>query len=317
MAHLFSPITIAGRTLRNRIVMAPSTSGYASLDGFIGDALYEYYLARAHGGVGLIVTETAYIIPPDTRNTRAHIGIHSDLFIPGLSRFVKALHGGKTTALVLLDAPASLAHLDTSTLQEAAETMIRAAWRAYVAGFDGVMLSSVDGGMLHQLISPLSNRRNDQYGGAITNRLRLALEIIEGIRQWLGPKFIVGFRLIAEEFVPNGLTLQDARLMAGRLAITGVNLLDVMTDSRNEIKIARFPGWRIPLASSVKRVVPDVPIIGSGLLGDPLLANSVIQDGSVDLVMLGRSLRSNPYWAHIARIVLESNTTPIPVSMLP
>ncbi|NJL33700.1 MAG: hypothetical protein HC893_07375 [Chloroflexaceae bacterium] len=269
------------------------------------------------GGVGLIVTETAYIIPPDTRNTRAHIGIHSDLFIPGLSRFVKALHGGKTTALVLLDAPASLAHLDTSTLQEAAETMIRAAWRAYVAGFDGVMLSSVDGGMLHQLISPLSNRRNDQYGGAITNRLRLALENYRGDSAMARPPVYCRLSLDCRRVCAQRVDPARCRLMAGRLAITGVNLLDVMTDSRNEIKIARFPGWRIPLASSVKRVVPDVPIIGSGLLGDPLLANSVIQDGSVDLVMLGRSLRSNPYWAHIARIVLESNTTPIPVSMLP
>jgi NADPH2 dehydrogenase len=113
--------------------------------------------------------------------------------------------------------------------------------------------------------------------------------------------------MVAEEFAPNGITLQDARVGARRLVGTGVNLLDVMTDTRTEAPVAQFPGWRVPLAGNLKRVLPDVPLSSSGLLGDPRLADSVIREGSVDLVMLGRSLRTNPYWAHIARIILASD----------
>jgi 2,4-dienoyl-CoA reductase-like NADH-dependent reductase (Old Yellow Enzyme family) len=112
--------------------------------------------------------------------------------------------------------------------------------------------------------------------------------------------------MLAEEFTPEGITLQDARVNARRLVGAGVNMIDVTTDSRTEAPVARFPGWRVPLASGIKRVMPDVPVMSSGSLGDPHVADGVIRDGSIDLVMLGRALRVNPYWTHIARIVLAS-----------
>lgn len=306
MGNLFSPLPIAGITVTNRVVMAPFASGYAALDGFVGEALYNYYLARAHGGVGLILTEPAYVVPP-AKDVRAHLGIYSDLFVPSLRRLARSIRGGGSRVLLTLEAPALLAEGTEADVQALTEKFLCAAWRVHAASFDGVLLSSTDGGVLQALISPLSNRRNDSYGSGGGNRLRLALEIIEGIRRMLGPRFVIGFRLLAEEFAEQGIKLQDARLTAGRLVGAGVNLLDVMTDSRTEVMIARFPGWRIPLANSIKRVTPDTPVIGSGLLGDPHLADSVVRDGSVDLVMLGRSLRTNPYWPHLARIVLASH----------
>jgi 2,4-dienoyl-CoA reductase-like NADH-dependent reductase (Old Yellow Enzyme family) len=167
------------------------------------------------------------------------------------------------------------------------------------------MLSAADGGVLRELLSAELNRRADIYGGSIAGRLRLPMEIIDGVRAWMGSRFLIGFRLIAEEFVPGGMSLQDARVIAKRVVAAGVSLLDVTVDSHTESPVARFPGWCIPLANSIKRVIPDVPVIGSGLLSDPYLADSVVQDGSVDLVMLGRTLRRHPDWPLRARDLLS------------
>lgn len=315
MAHLFSPLTIAGTRLINRIVMAPLPSGCTTLDGTIDDAVYDYYLERAHGSVGLIITEPAHVVPPPAGSNQAHLGIYDDTFIPRLRALAQAVHGSGSHLLVMLDAPAHLAQATTHDIGNLATQFVRAAQRAQAAECDGIALSSADGGFLHLLVSPLTNQRTDAYGSTKTNRLRFALEIIEGARTWLGPRFLIAFRMVAEEFIPNGITMHDARVMARRLVTSGVNMLDVMTDTRTEATVARFPGWRVPLAGGIKRVMPDVPVISSGLLGDPYLADSVVRDGSIDLVMLGRALQANPYWAHLARIVLASDHTALPGDM--
>ncbi len=305
MAHLFSPLTVAGVRLANRVVMAPLPSGYATQDGFVNDALFDYYMQRAHGSVGLIITEPAWVLAP--HDARIHLGLYNDAFIPGLRRLAQGVHGSGSRLLVMLEAPSELIHGSTQELRTVSEQFVRAAWRAQAAGCDGVALSAADSGILHMLVSPLTNQRADDYGGASVHRLRLPIEIIEGIRRWLGQRFLIAFRMVAEEFAPTGISLQDARVNARRLVSVGVNLLDVMTDTRAEAAVAHFPGWRVPLADGIKRVLPDVPVISSGLLGDPHLADSVVRDGSLDLVMLGKALCNNPYWTHIARIVLSSD----------
>jgi 2,4-dienoyl-CoA reductase-like NADH-dependent reductase (Old Yellow Enzyme family) len=122
---------------------------------------------------------------------------------------------------------------------------------------------------------------------------------VEGARRWLGYRLIIGFRLLADEFTPGGMSLQDARVAAKRLTAAGVRLLDI-TAPLAVAQVAHFPGWAVPLANSIKRVT-DVPVIGSGLLGDPQLADSVVRDGSVDLVMLAQALRDDPDWPRAAR----------------
>lgn len=308
MDHLFSSLSISGIHLKNRIVMAPLVTSYASDDGTINDKLYEYYVRRAHGGVGLIVTEPARVLPPLRGTKYAHIGLYSNEFIPRLRRLSASVHGGGARLMLSLEAPAELAYSSIPSLQALVPYFIQAARRAIAARCDGVMLSSSDGGVLHALLSPLLNRRQDEYGLTNTGRLRLTLEIIEGIRKFLGPRLLLGFRLLAEEFDVEGINLQDARVIAKRLVSAGVNLLDVNVDKQTEAPLARFPGWCIPLANSIKRFVPEVAVIGSGQLDDPLLADSVIREGSVDLVMVEQSLQQNPYWPHIAHILLLSHS---------
>lgn len=306
MAHLFSPITIARTKLANRIVMAPRPSGHATTSGFVEYSLVDYYTQRAKGGVGLIITEPMRVVSTSSGQTLAHLGIYDDAFIPALRDMVESIHAHDTRIIAMLDAPPDLSRDATpKELRSLTEHFILAAWRVLAANFDGVMLSGADGNLLQSMISPLTNRRYDEYGRTIDGRLRILTDIVESIRQWMGKRLIIGFRLVAEEFDVGGITLQDARMIASRAIGAGVHLLDVTADTRNDhAQIARFPGWCIPLASSIKRCIPDTPVIGSGLLGEPHLADSLVREGSVDMVMLGNTLRTNPEWPNLARAFL-------------
>lgn len=310
MPHLFSPVTIAHKKLPNRIVMGSCASGLAMADGFISDDLLSYYVRRAHGGVGLIVTEPVRVVPPAASGVHAHVGLYDDAFVPQLRFLVQAVHSKGARLILMLDEPCAAAEMNARELHTLAERFVQAAWRALAADCDGIMLSAADGGVLHTIISPHLNRRFDVYGGTLTERLRLPLQIIEGIHDWLGKRLIVGFRLIADDFTTDGITMQDARVIARRVVTAGVNLLDVTVDDQNTtVPVARFPGWMVPLAESIKRVVPEVPVMCSGLLGDPHLADSVIRDGSADLIMLRQTLRTHPDWPKTAYKTLVSTST--------
>jgi 2,4-dienoyl-CoA reductase-like NADH-dependent reductase (Old Yellow Enzyme family) len=245
--------------------------------------------------VGLLISEPLLVTAPP--EARPHLGIYDDAFVPSLAPLVRAVAAHGARLLFTLDAP--VAPVGDSTLAPLGEAFLLAAWRAHAAGADGICFTAADGSLLHQLISPLYNRRDDAYGGSLENRLRFARELVEEVRRWVGRRLLIGFRLLADELTPGGLNLQDARIAAKRLTAVGVQLLDIAAPAAGP-QVARFPGWAIPLANSIKRIT-DVPVIGSGQLSDPLLADSVVRDGSVDLVMLGTALRADPDWPRRAR----------------
>ena len=303
MPELFSPLRIGGLELPNRIAMAPLPTGLARADGFVTPELVAYYKLRAQGGVGLVVSEALQVVPPPNGPGVAHLGAYADAFVPGLRSLVAACHAHGARVLLTLDAPAPPAPLATSDLFPLIDAYIVAAWRALCAEADGIMLTAADGGLLHSMLSPLSNQRADAYGPGLDGRVRMPLEIIEGVRHRLGSRLIIGFRMLADEFTPGGATLQDARVVAKRVTAGGVRLLDIAAPTASP-QVASFPGWAVPLANSIKRVT-DVPVIGSGLLGDALLADSVVRDGSIDIVMLDGSLRADPAWPRAARARIE------------
>jgi 2,4-dienoyl-CoA reductase-like NADH-dependent reductase (Old Yellow Enzyme family) len=310
MADLFSPLSIAGKALPNRIVMAPAASGFAVAGGFISDELVAYYARRARGGVGMVISEPLRVMAPPAEEGQAHIGIYADAFVPGLRRLAAAVHAHGALLLLSLDEPAPQDSPDALAIFSLIDSFIMAAWRALCAGADGIMLSSADGGLLHAFVSPVHNRRIDAYGGDSTGRLRLPLEIIEGVRGWLGRRLIIGFRLVAEEFSPGGMSLQDARVIAKRVTSAGVVLLDVTVSADDAATLARFPGWAVPLANGIKRITREVPVIGSGFQGDALLADSVVRDGSIDLVQIDHSLRNDPDWPRAALALMAAQLLP-------
>ncbi|NJN19577.1 MAG: NADH:flavin oxidoreductase, partial [Oscillochloris sp.] len=181
MADLFSPLVITGKELPNRIVMAPVPSGYANADGFVPDELVAHYKRLAAGGVGLIISEPILIARAADGPAVNHLGLYHDAFIPGLRRLSNSIRPYHGRLLLSLEAPPELDPLSVNPVLVCRQFLF-AAWRALAAGADGIMLSSADGGILHQLLSPLTNQRGDQYGLVLSGRIRLALEIIDAIR---------------------------------------------------------------------------------------------------------------------------------------
>jgi len=302
MLKLFSPLTLGHVRLPNRLVYNAQPSGCALPDGFVGAALAEYYLLRAQGGAGLLVLEPTYVLPPPDGAT-PHLGLYADAQVPDLYHCIDALHDAGAAALIMLDQPLWTPQLAERELRDIGEAFIAAAWRVRACGADGVMFSTVDGGPFEQLISPLRNRRRDSYGGSVLGRSQLLREVVEGIERWLGSRFIIGVRLNAEEFTPGGLSMQDARLLATRLVSAGVQLLEIRAETASDTPIAHFPGWRVPIAASIKAVI-DIPVMVGGLLDDAELADSVIRDGAADLVSVGERLRLEPDWPRQARTLL-------------
>lgn len=299
--HLFHPLTIGNIRLSNRIVMTATSSGHASVDGFMHDELCAYYVERARGGVGLVVFEPVYVIAPDM--PQPHVGLYDDVLVPSFRQCVHALHQHGAHVLVMLDQPLPVTNLAEDGLRAVADAWIAAAMRVYATGADGLMLSCADGGPFDQLISRAAQSHNDTHGNRNNSRTQLLLEVIEGITKRLGKRLIVSVRINVGESSTSGLSLQDARVIAKRLVGAGVRLLEVSCESGSDVPLARFPGWCVPLAAAVKAVV-DVPVMVGGLLADPELADSVVADGSADLVALGESLRAEPRWPQYAHSVL-------------
>jgi len=302
MLKLFSPITLGHTRISNRLALNALPSGCAVPGGFITSDLARYYLRVAQGGAGLLVLEPTCALPPLDRAT-PHVGLYADAQVSDLHHCIGALLHTGATVLVMLDQPLAIAGLSAAENREVGEAFIAAAWRALAAGAHGIMLSAADDGPFAQLLSPLRNTRTDEHGGSATNRLRLLPDVVEGINRWMGHQFVVGVRLNVEEFAPGGLSLQDARMIATRLVSAGARLIEASAETAGDAPVARFPGWRVPLAAGIKNVV-DVPVMVGGLLDDPDLADGVIREGSADIVTVGERLRDDPDWPRAARDTL-------------
>ncbi len=296
MPDLFTPLLIGGRQLANRIVMAPAPSGLAGSDGFCHAALTSYYERRTRAGTGLIITEPALVCPPAP--PVAHLGIWHDCFIPGLRRLVAAAHAFGSRLMFLLEASGNVPYGDG--LREA---FTLAAWRALAAGADGVFLSLADDGALARLLSPRAPQQPNGLERPVGERILPVLNLIESMRRLFGQRLWLGLRMPAAELIPGGLSPQDARIVARRAVAAGAQLLDV-TITRYTPDVARFPGWTIPLIAGIRRIASEAIVIGSGQLSDPWLADAVIQDGSVDMIMLCSTLRYLPHWPQLARQLL-------------
>jgi 2,4-dienoyl-CoA reductase-like NADH-dependent reductase (Old Yellow Enzyme family) len=274
-------------------------------DGFVSADFAASYLRYAHSGVGLVVIEPTYVLPPRDHLAR-HVGLYADAQVLGFHRCIHALHAAGAAIVIMLDQPLWTAQSNAAEIAKIAEAFMMAAWRARAAGADGVMLSTAGGSVFEQFVSPLRNHRFDRYGGDPLGRLQLLLEVVDGIGGWLGEEFVIGIRLNVEEFTAGGLTLQDSRTIATRLVSSGVNLIEVSADMIGGAPVARFPGWRVPLAEGIKSVV-DVPVMVGGRLDDPALADSVVRDGSADLIAIGEQLRAQPDWPRRAWAALHDH----------
>lgn len=328
MDTLLSPLSVAGLTLRNRIVMPPMFSGFATPRGEVTDRIIEYHRLRAEAGTALIIVEHAYVHPWG-RLGDTQMGVDDDAMVPGLARLAKAIQGeGAAACLQLAHAgasttvsaigrapigPALMRHpfeKDADAAEAATAEEIRltirafgdAAVRAREAGFDAVEIHAAHGYLLSQFLSPLTNTRADEYGGDEWNRRRLHLEVLAAVRARVGPDFPVFIRLGASDDTPGGLELEEAVRAAIKLTLSGVNLIDVsggLQGSRALVVVARGPGWFVPCAQAIKEAV-NVPVLVTGGFTDPLHADRVVREGRADLIGVGRAMLNDPGWARSA-----------------
>lgn len=319
MAKLFEPYTIRQTEFKNRLVMAPMCM-YSSHqeDGMVEDWHKIHYATRAVGQVGLIILE-ATAVQPQGRISTKDLGIWHDGHIEGLRETVKLMkqHGAKTGIQLAhagrkstvegdIQAPSAIPFSESyqkpvemthEEIQETVEAFKDSAIRAKKAGFDVIELHAAHGYLLNSFLSPLSNKRRDEYGGSAENRYRILGEIIDAVRPiWEGPLFV---RISAYDYTENGMTPELYIEMVEWMKAQGVDVIDVSSGAVVPAKIEAFPGYQVPFAETIK-VGANLPTGAVGLITTGIQAEEILKNNRADFVFLGRELLRNPYWAYTA-----------------
>ncbi len=327
--HIFDPIKIGIIEIPNRIVMPAMGTNFAEADGSVGSRLINYYAARARGGVGLITVETTAITPMGGRAIPASVSLHDGRFIPALRELTDIVHSYGAKISIQLNhvgrqavleansgtipvAPSPIpcplcSQVDVGVIpkeltEKEIEVIIQkfsqAALRARMAGFDAVEVHGAHGYLIGQFLSPLTNKREDSFGGNFDKRMLFALKVIQEIQQLTGKDFPIIIRLNSDDAIEGGLTIEDSKQIAIRLEEAGISAISVSsgiypTLHRCLAPPYYAPAFLIPFAAEIKRVV-NVPVIGVGRIPDLALAEEILSKGEVDLVALGRALIADP-----------------------
>lgn len=341
MAHLFSPLKIKSIEFKNRIVVSPMCE-YSSEDGFANDWHLVHLGSRAVGGAGLIFTE-ATSVSPEGRITPADLGIYKDEHIEKLKQITDFIHSHGAVAGIQLAhagrkashqvpwegnaqikhnqpgnwetfAPSALAfteseepptELDKAGIENIKSDFKNAAGRAIKAGFKVIELHGAHGYLLHEFLSPLSNKRTDEYGGAFENRIRLLLEVTEAVQE-VWPKDLPLFvRISATDWTEGGWTGDDSAALAKVLKQKGVDLIDCSSGGNvATAKIPVGPGYQVQFSEKVRKEA-GILTGAVGMITEPLQAESIIQNGHADMVFLARELLRDPYFPLRAAHVLD------------
>jgi NADPH2 dehydrogenase len=318
-SKLFSPYQIKDVTLKNRIVMSPMCM-YSShnQDGKVQNWHLTHYVSRAVGQVGLIMVE-ATAVTAQGRISNEDLGIWSDEHISGLKTLVSMVkEQGAATAIQIAHAgrksmtdgeilaPSAIGFNEKSktpkemSLQEIEETIQAfqaGAVRAKEAGFDIIELHGAHGYLINEFLSPLSNKREDEYGGSTENRYRFLREIIEAVNEvWNGPLFV---RVSANDYHPDGLTPEDYVTYANWMREQGVDLIDVSSGAVIPATINVYPGYQVGYAETIKEGA-DIQTGAVGLITTGNQAEEILQNSRADLIFLARELLRDPYWPRTA-----------------
>jgi 2,4-dienoyl-CoA reductase-like NADH-dependent reductase (Old Yellow Enzyme family) len=327
---LFTPLTLRSLTVRNRLWLAPMCQ-YSATDGMPGQWQLVHLAARASGGFGLLVTEAAAVLP-EGRITPQCVGLWSDAQAEAWRPVVDAVHergaaivpqlahagrkgstyrpwspvqgsvpaddGGWTTvgpSPVPFPGYADPVALDETGIARVVEAFAAAARRAVAAGFDGVEVHAAHGYLLHQFLSPLSNLREDAYGGDLRGRARLLLEVVAAVREALGEEPPLLVRVSATDWTEGGLTVDDVATVATWLAPLGVDLVDVSSGGNVPAPVQVGPGYQVPFARAV-RAASGLPTSAVGLITSGEAAERVLAEGAADAVMIGRPALADAAW---------------------
>ncbi|MFA6411065.1 MAG: FAD-dependent oxidoreductase [Syntrophales bacterium] len=322
--HLFTPIKIGNMEVRNRIVMLPITTGYSESDETIGNRFINFFKERAKGGAGLIIIPFS----PVPAGSPVEPGLFDDRFIPGVRRLTAEIHahGAKAASQLIASyhvmfkdsvpgvvGPSPVMNrimrvipraLSIDEINYIVDEYGKSARRAREGGFDAVEILVGGGYLLNRFLSPITNKREDEYGGSLEKRMRMILEVIENVRREAGDDFPIGVRLNIEEQMVGGHTVEDSMIVAQALERAGVSIINAYTGWHESpvptIAPSLPPGAFAYLAEKIKGSV-SIPVIAANRINGPLVAEKILADGKADLVGMGRALLADPELPNKAR----------------
>ena len=329
---LFSPVSLGPLALPNRIMISPMCQ-YSARDGNATDWRLVHLGDLALSGAGLLCLE-ATAVTEEGRITHADLGLYNDENEAALQRVVAALravspmalgiqlsHAGRKAssrapwdggALIPLSeggwqplAPSAVPHkpeetppkaMDKNDIDAVIAGFAAAAARAKRLGFALIEIHMAHGYLLHQFLSPLSNRRSDEYGGSLENRMRLPLQVFDAVARAAGPDVAVGIRLSATDWVEGGWEIGQTIEICKRLKESGCAYADISSGGLSPLqKIPLGPGYQAPFAEQVRRAV-NMPVIAVGLITQPAQAEAILEQGQADMVALARGMLNDPRW---------------------
>ena len=324
-SNLFSEAKIGGLILKNRLTMAPLYLGYAGEGGTVSDMLLEHYRLMGASGVALVVVENATVDHVQGSGSLRTLRADTDANLEGLKRLAQVIQHEGALACLQINHAGRFAHaarepvapsavdtfgripksLDLDAIPGIIDQYVRAALRAKTAGFDMVELHGGTGYLLAQFLSPRTNLRSDDYGGPLENRQRFPLDVVAAVKSAVGD-FPVGYRFLADEWLPDGLQLEESKRFAARLARTGVAYISVMGGTYESFSLppvvakSKQAGYMLDLAAAIRSAV-SLPVVAAGRLGDADVAEKALASGQADLIGLARGLWADPEWPQKVR----------------
>jgi len=322
---LFSPFEIRGLSLKNRIVMAPMFVGYADGDGAVNELVLDHYREMAGSGVSMVVVENASV-DPSGAGSPFILRVDEDRYIPGLAELAGAIRDQGSLAFLQINHAGRYAYMQErlapspfktgkivpkemshDEIQEIVLAFSEGARRVKEAGFDGVEIHGGTGYLIVQFLSPRTNQRLDLYGGTDENRMRFALQVTDAVMEAVGDDYPVGYRFLADEWLPDGLHPEETIPLARALEERDIAYLSVMAGTYDSfflpeyLKEERSEGYMAHFAETIKKSVSKTPVIAAGRIQSPATAEKVIQQGQADLIGLARVLFADPLWPKKAK----------------
>lgn len=339
--NLFKAGRIGELETRNRIVRSPCCTGMGGMDGTVTDRLIRHYTELARGRPGLLIVEYSYIDKAASKSAQCQLGCADNEHIPGLAWLARTIqshgvkaglqleHAGRQKFLGTppIKAPSRIPweelhamggsvpeELTFEEIQEIVRAFGEAARRAQLAGFDFVEIHGAHGYLITNFLSQRTNKRTDWYGGSLENRMRFLMQVVAEVRKKVGRGFPLGVRLSGTEYEPDGTTIEETVEVAKALEKAGIDVIHVSGGNHHQMHHQLSPLYLEPAhnvwAADAIRQAVDIPIIASGSLNTPELAESVLAEGKGDFVGLGRVLFADPLFPAKAEAGLAEDIAP-------
>ena len=330
MKKLFDPISIKNLDIRNRIMMAPMCMYSADENGYASDWHSLHYETRAAGGAGLVMIE-ATAVEKRGRISEGDLGIWDDSHVEGLSKIVQNVkkHGAKIGVQLAhagrkcivkgeeIISPSAASfdpndpdysiprEMDESDIEKVISSFKKAAKRANAAGFDIIEIHAAHGYLINQFISPLTNRRTDDYGGDSVRRSNILYKIVRAVRKKWPKEKPICIRVSASDYAKGGNNPYDIAQIINIVKCEGIDIVNVSSGGVTPSPVESYEGYQLKFAETIKAVT-ELPVIAGGLILQPSMADEAIRNERADMIFLGRELLRNPYWPLQASETLKS-----------